>query len=123
MFVCLFLTDPKFWKTWVAFFFFFFSIFNFVFLNKIVKIKVSKYIVIVPKVYCEGTEGIGLSIHVSTRLFDVTYLNTENYMHFSNIQIKKKKKKKDRPLTFPIFRPKGQTNLYFFRPNINSQRS
>ena len=108
---------PKILENLGCLFFFFFSIFNFVFLNKIVKIKVSKYIVIVPKVYCEGTEGIGLSMHVSTRLFDVTYLNTENYMHFSNIQIqeKKKKKKKDRPPTLPIFRPKGQTNLYFFQ--------
>ena len=44
-------------------------------------------------------------------------------MHFSNIQIyknfkkikkiKKKKKKIDLP-TLPIFRPKGQTNLFFF---------
>ena len=37
--------------------FFFFVIFSFAVLNKIVKIKVSKYIVIVPKVYCVGTEG------------------------------------------------------------------
>ena len=99
MFVCLFLTDPKFWKTWVAFFFL--LIFNFAFLNKIVKIKVSKYIVTVPKIYCVGREGIYVyPIHVSTRLFDVTYLNTDNYMHFSNIQIKKKKWSTYRPSQF-----------------------
>ena len=39
---------------------FFFLIFNFAFLNKIVKIKVSKYIATVPKVYCLSTEGIYL---------------------------------------------------------------
>ena len=76
MFVCPFLTNPTFWKTWVAFFFFFFLIFNFAFLNKIVKIKVSKYIVTVPKVYFVGTEGIW---------------DTRTYMHFSYSQIKKKK--------------------------------
>ena len=40
------------------FLFFFFWIFNFAFLNKNVKIKVSEYIVTVPKLYCVGTEGI-----------------------------------------------------------------
>ena len=37
MFVCHFLTDPKFWKTWIAFFFFFLKL-NFAFLNKIVNL-------------------------------------------------------------------------------------
>ena len=41
-------------------FFFFFLVFNFAFLNKIVKIKVSKYVATVPEVNCLGTEGICL---------------------------------------------------------------
>ena len=65
--------------------------------------------------------------HVSTRLFDVTYLNAENYnsivfLQHSDLKKQNKththtKKKIDLP-TLPIFRPKGQTNLYFFRPYI-----
>ena len=94
--VCLpFLTDPKFWKTWVAFFFFF-LILNFAFLSRIVKIKFSKYIVTVPKLYYVGKEGMCLP-HVSTRLFFVTYLNTENYMFYiaflQHPDLKKKKKR------------------------------
>ena len=71
MLVCLFSTDPKFWKTWGLFLFvclfvlflivclvFFFFIFNFAFFNKIVNIKLLKFIVCVPKVYCVGTEGV-----------------------------------------------------------------
>ena len=60
----LFRPTQNFGKLWLLFFFFFFFlIFSFSFLNKIVKIKVSKYIVTVPKVYCVGTEGIDLHVH------------------------------------------------------------
>ena len=90
---------------------FVFLIFNFAFLNKIVKIKVSKYIVTVPKVHCVGTEGPGQKVYVypiyfSTRLFDVTCLNTENYINISLTSRLKKKGGIDLP-TLPIFRPKG----------------
>ena len=53
-------------------------------------------------------------MYVSTRSFDVTYLNTENYMHFSNIHIKKKKKKKDRPTDPPNFQGKRAKKPLFF---------
>ena len=125
MFVCPFPTDPKFWKTWVAFFFFFFYL-NFAFLNKIVKIKFSKCIVTVPKVYCVGTESVCIyPIHVSTRLFDVIYSNTENYLIYiaflqhPDLKKKKKKKKKKKRSTY---RPsqfsgqKGKQTFIFFRP-------
>ena len=37
-----------------------------------------------PNIYCVGTEGICVyTIHISIRLFDVTYLNTENYMIYT----------------------------------------
>ena len=101
MFVCPFPTDPKFRKIWIAFFFF---ILKFAFLNKIIEIKFSKFIVTVPKVYSGGlgTDDIMMCLphSISTRLFDVTYLKTENHdlycisNNFFNIQIKKKKKKK-----------------------------
>ena len=114
MFVCPFPTDPKFWKTGVAFFFlFFFLVFNFAFLNKIVKLKVSKYIVTVPEVYCVGTEGICLP---NTCLHQIVWCHwfkcTKLYMHFSNIQIKKKKTY--RPSQFSG--QKGK-QTFFFRPN------
>ena len=66
----------------------FFYILNFEFLNKIVKMKFTKYIATVPRIYCEGTEGVCVNpIHVFTRLFDVTYLNTENCMiHIAFLQ-------------------------------------
>ena len=119
MFVCPFPADPKFWKAWIAFFFFF-LIFNFAFLKKIVKIINFKMHVTVPKVNCVGTGLFVHPIHVSTRLFDVTYLNTENYMIYivflQHPDLKKKKKKKINIQTLPIFRPKGQTSLHFFRP-------
>ena len=51
-------------------------------------------------------------IHVSTRFFDVTYLNTENYMHFSKIQIKKIKK--DRPTDPLNFQAKRANKPLFF---------
>ena len=52
MFVCPFLTDPKFRKTTVGFLFYFiFFIFNFVFLNKNVQNEMSEYIVTFPKRY------------------------------------------------------------------------
>ena len=68
MLVCPFPTDPKFCFFLFLFFVFvsvfvvvvFFFKFNFTFLDKIVIIKVSKYIVTVPKVYCVSTEGICL---------------------------------------------------------------
>ena len=47
MFVCPFPTDPKFLKTWVAFFFF--LIFNFAFSNKIVEIIIFKVCYNCPK--------------------------------------------------------------------------
>ena len=101
---------------------FFFSIFNFASLNKILKRKFSKCIVTVPKVYCVGKEGKCVyPIYVSTRLFNVTYLNTENYIiciAFLQHPHWKKKKKKIDLATLAIFMPKGQTNLYFFRPNM-----
>ena len=54
-------------------------------------------------------------VHVSTRLLDVTYLDTENYMIYiaflQHPDKKKNKKNIDLP-TLPIFRPKGQMNLY-----------
>ena len=65
-----------------------------------------------------------LPILDSTRLFDVTYLNTENYMIYiaflqdpdlKKNKEKKKKKKINLP-TLPIFRPKEQAHPYFFRP-------
>ena len=76
-----------------------------------------KCIVTVLKVYCVGTEGIYVNpIHVFTRVFDVTYLNTENYMTYiaflQHPDLKEKRKKIDLP-TLPVFKPKGQTNLYF----------
>ena len=121
MFVCPFPTNSKFWKIWV-FFFFFFLIFNFAFSNKIVKIKVSKYIVTVPKVNCVGTEGICLPIHVSTRLFEVTYLNTENYICISlTSRYVKKKKKKDRSTyrSSKFSCQKGKPTFSFFRPYVD----
>ena len=136
MFVCPFPIGPKFWKTLVAFFlsflfFFFFLIFNFAFLNKVVEINFSKCIVTVPKVNCVGTEGIYVYLHVSTRLLDVTYF----LFRYKKQKTKQKKnlymiyiaflhsstsrfKKKNRPTDLPIFRPKGHTNLHFFRPNM-----
>ena len=91
-----FLTDLKLWKTYLAFFvFFWYSILHFEqnCWNKFF----SKCIVIVPKDNCVGTEGICVyPIHVSTRLFDVTYLDIENCMIYflQNPDLKKKKKKK-----------------------------
>ena len=110
MFVCPFPTDR--WENLGCFFFFGF---NFAFLSKFVEINFSKCIVTVPKVNCVGTEGMCVyPIHVFTRLFDVTYLDLENYMIYflqhSDLKKKKRKEKIDLP-TF--FRPKGQTNLYF----------
>ena len=123
---CLpFSDDPKFWKTWVAFCFcfclfvcLFVFIFKFAFLNKIVEIIIFKMHFTLPKVNCVGTEGLfGHPIYVSTRLFNVTYLNTENYMIYiaflQHPDLLNKKKKIDLP-TIPIFRPKRQTNLYLF---------
>ena len=119
MSVCPFPTTQKFWK---LFFFFFFLIFNFAFLNKIVKIKVSKYIVTVPKVYCVGTEGYVYPIHVSTRLFDVTYLNTENYICIS-LTSRFGGGRINLP-TLPIFRPKGQTkDQPTDSPNFQAKRA
>ena len=86
MFVCPFPTDPNFWKTRI--FFFIFLIFNFAFLNKIVRRKFSKCTATVPNIYCVGVEGLCVyPIHVSTRLFDVIYLSTESYMiYFAFLQ-------------------------------------
>ena len=109
----LFRPTQNFGKLGLLFFFFFFLLkFNFSFLIKIVKINFSKCIVTVPKVNCVGTEDICALLHVSTRLLAVTYLDTENYMIYIAFLKKKKKKKIDLP-TIPIFRPKGQANLYF----------
>ena len=69
-----------------------------------------------PKSLRVGAGGIYVfPIYVSTRLFDVTYLNTENhmiYIAFFNILWLKKKRK----ITYwPFqFQAKGQTNLYLF---------
>ena len=119
MFVCSFPTDPKFWKISLAFFFF--LIFNFAFLKKIVKINLSKCIVTVPKVNCIGTEGTCAYLHVSTRLLDVTYLDTENCMiyiaFFQHLDLKKKKKeekKKGRPTDPPNFQAKRANKPLFF---------
>ena len=113
MFVCPFPTNPKFWKTWDAFFFY---LFNFSFLNKIVKINFSKCIATVPKVNCVGTEGICAYLHVSTRLLAVTYLDTENYMIYIAF-LKKQKRKTDRPKSPSQFSgQKGKQTFYFFRP-------
>ena len=52
-------------------------------------------------------------IHVSTRLFDVTYLNTEKYDLYcisSTFRSLKREKKKINLPNLPIFRPKRQTN-------------
>ena len=73
MFVCPFPTDPKFWKTCVAFFFYIqFCIFKQNCWNKSFKIHCT-----VPKVYYVRHRRYLFyvyPIHVSTRLFDVTYL-------------------------------------------------
>ena len=45
-------------------------------------------------------------IHVSTRLFDVTYLNTENYIGISQTARLKKKKEEDQPTDNPNFQAK-----------------
>ena len=80
----MFFFQPKILENMFCFLGFFFLVLNFAFLNKIVKINLSKYIVTVP-------------VHVSTRLFDVTYLNTENYMIYiaflQHADLKKKKKR------------------------------
>ena len=117
MFVCPFQTNPKFLKTWVAFF----LTLNVAFLNKIVKIKLSKYIVTVPKVYCVSTEGISVyPIHVSKpdclmKLHDLYCISST-----SRLKLKKKKKKKKIDLPpLPIFRTKGKQTFHFFRPYIN----
>ena len=118
MLVCPFPTDPKFRKTWVAFFFF--LIFNFAFLNKIFKIKVSKYI------YCIGTEGIHVyPMHVSTRLFDVTYLNTET-IYYICISLTSRFKNKKKKSTYRPSQFSGQKSkqiliyLFIFRPYRSS---
>ena len=114
---CLPFSDwPKYFENLDCFFFFFFFSFfyiQFAFLNKTVKIKVSKYIVTVPNVYCVGTEGICLPhtcLHqiVWCHLFKYRKL----YMHFSNIQMLGGKKKINLP-TLPIFRPKANKPLSF----------
>ena len=74
---------------------FVFLILKFAFLNKITEMKLSKFIATAPKVYSVGTGGIIMCLlHIiSTRLFDVTYLDTENHdlycisNCFFNIQI------------------------------------
>ena len=77
--------------------YFFLFILNFAFLNKIVEIGFLKYIITVPKVYCVGTEGVYVFTTSVTRLFDVTYLDTENYMIYiaflQNPDLKKREKK------------------------------
>ena len=89
-----------------------FFILNFAFLNQIVRINFSKYIISIPKVYCVGTEGICLyTIHVSTRLFDVTYLNTEMYMIYITF-LQHQDLKKNRPSDPPNFQPK-RPNKHF----------
>ena len=116
MFVCPFgpfPTDPKFWKTFLLF-----LIFNFAFLNKIVKLKFSKCIVTVQTFTVLTQEVCVYPINVSTRLLDVTY--KENYMiYIAFLRHSDLKKKKllfiDLP-TLPIFRLKGQTQFYVFRP-------
>ena len=60
--------------------------------------------VTVQKVNCVGTEGICAYLLVSTRLLNVTYLDTENYMIYiaflQHPDLKKKKKKNYRPSQF-----------------------
>ena len=78
----LFRPTQKFGK--LGFFLFcFVLIFNFAFLNKIVKIKVSKHIVTVPKVYCVGTKGICLPHTCLHQIVWCHLLNTENYICIS----------------------------------------
>ena len=63
--VCLsFFDQPKISENMGCFFFFFDTQFC-IFLNRIVKIKLSKYIVTVPKVYCVGSEGIVFAPFIS----------------------------------------------------------
>ena len=80
--VCPFPADPKFLKTWVAFYLFYFFYTQFcIFYTKLFKKKFSKHIVTVWKVDCVAcTEGMCLPHTVSPRSFDdVTYPPRENY--------------------------------------------
>ena len=75
--------------------------------------------VTVPKVKCVGTEGLFVhTIHVSPRLFNVTYLNTENYVIYiaflQHPDLKKKKKEKINPTDPTNFQAKMANKPLFF---------
>ena len=84
MLVCPFPTDPKFWKHRLLFaFFFFFLILNFAFLNIIVKIFFSKYIVTVPKTYSAQKVILALTEPSSTHVLNPWVGDEASLLHNS----------------------------------------
>ena len=65
---------------------------------------------------CVGAEGLFVHpIHVSTRFFNVTYLNTENCIIYTAfLQHPDLKKKKDPPTDSLDFQAKGANKALFF---------